>query len=86
MRLPIALYKCWSGSLISQQAAPFHPSLRKTVVCVQLVLRLDLQPMASFVYCCVRVLSPFSCVQLFATPWTVARQATLSMGFSRREG
>ena len=25
-----------------------------------------------------------SCVQLFATPWTVARQA-LSMGFSRQE-
>ena len=26
-----------------------------------------------------------SCVQLFATPWTVARQAPLSMGFSRQE-
>ena len=26
-----------------------------------------------------------SCVQLFATPWTVARQASLSMGFSRQE-
>ena len=26
-----------------------------------------------------------SCVQLFATPWTVAYQATLSMGFSRQE-
>ena len=24
-----------------------------------------------------------TCVQLFATPWTVARQAPLSMGFSR---
>ena len=24
-----------------------------------------------------------SCVQLFATPWTVAHQAPLSMGFSR---
>ena len=24
----------------------------------------------------------FSCVQLFVTPWTVARQAPLSMGFS----
>ena len=29
------------------------------------------------------VLSPFSCVHLFATPWT--HQAPLSMGFSRRE-
>ena len=26
-----------------------------------------------------------SCVQLFATPWTVAHQVTLSMGFSRQE-
>ena len=26
-----------------------------------------------------------SCVQLFATPWLVAHQAPLSMGFSRQE-
>ena len=26
-----------------------------------------------------------SCVRLFATPWTVARQAPLSMGFSRQD-
>ena len=31
------------------------------------------------------VLSRFSCVQLFATLWTVACQAPLSMGFSRQE-
>ena len=31
------------------------------------------------------VLSHFSHVQLFATPWTVACQALLSMGFSREE-
>ena len=31
------------------------------------------------------VLSHFSCVWLFATPWTVAHQAPLSTGFSRRE-
>ena len=31
------------------------------------------------------VLSHFSCVRLFATPWTVAHQAPLSMGFSRQE-
>ena len=30
------------------------------------------------------VLSHFSCVQLFAAPWTVACQAPLSMGFSRQ--
>ena len=31
------------------------------------------------------VLCRFSRVQLFATPWTVARQAPLSMGFPRQE-
>ena len=33
--------------------------------------------------CC--VLSRFSCVQFFTTPWTVACQAPLSIGFSRQE-
>ena len=31
------------------------------------------------------VLSCFSCVQLFTTPWTAARQVPLSMGFSKQE-
>ena len=31
------------------------------------------------------LLSRFSCVRLFATPWTIAHQALLSMGFSRQE-
>ena len=31
------------------------------------------------------VLSCFSCVRLFVTLWTVARQAPLSIGFSRQE-
>ena len=31
------------------------------------------------------MLSHFSCVRLFVTPWTVAHQAPLSMGFSRQE-
>ena len=31
------------------------------------------------------LLSYFSCVRLLATPWTVAYQAPLSMGFSREE-
>ena len=39
---------------------------------------------------CVRVcvsvgVSRFSHIRLFATPWTVAHQAPLSMGFSRQE-
>ena len=36
-----------------------------------------------FPYCA--VLSCFSRVQLFATPWTIACQVPLSMGFSRQE-
>ena len=32
-----------------------------------------------------RALNCFSHVRLFATPWTAARQAPLSMGISRRE-
>ena len=31
------------------------------------------------------LLSLFSCVQLFATLWTVAHQVPLSMGFPRQE-
>ena len=31
------------------------------------------------------MLSRFSCVQLFVTPWAVDHQALLSMGFSRQE-
>ena len=38
-----------------------------------------------YMYIHICVLSHFSCVQLFATLWTVACQAPLSMGFSRQE-
>ena len=31
------------------------------------------------------VVETLSCVQLFVTPWTIACQAPLSMGFSRQE-
>ena len=34
---------------------------------------------------CVCTVSHFSCVQLCVTPWTVALQAPLSMGFSRQK-
>ena len=39
----------------------------------------------SFFYVCACMLSHFSRVQLFVTPRNVARQAPLSMGFSRQE-
>ena len=35
--------------------------------------------------CWIAVVALLSRIQLFATPWTVARQAPLSMGFSRPE-
>ena len=38
-----------------------------------------------YIYAYVCVLSCFCCVWLFATPWTVAHQTPLSMGFSREE-
>ena len=34
---------------------------------------------------CACVIKHFSCIQFFATPWTAARQAPLSVGFSRQE-
>ena len=37
----------------------------------------------SLVHAC--MLSHFSCVQLFVTPWTVVHQTSLSVGFSRQE-
>ena len=49
---------------------------------------LDLLPVTivlTFLEFYMLLISRFSCVQLFASPWTVARQAPLSMGFSRQE-
>ena len=46
---------------------------------VVLHLKLSLEPLPAM---CVKSLG---CVQLFVTPWTVAYQASPSMGFSRQE-
>ena len=43
------------------------------------------KPPHSFTYCACCVLRRFSCIWLFATQWSVACQALLSMGFSRQE-
>ena len=45
----------------------------------------ETDPVTDILSLFVCVLSPFSCVRLFATQWTVARQALLSMEFSRQE-
>ena len=39
-----------------------------------------MQPLKQYMCVCV-----FSCVRLFVTPWTVARQAPLSVGFSQQQ-
>ena len=39
----------------------------------------------TYIHTCVYVLRYFSCDQLLATPWTVAYQAPLSMGFFRQK-
>ena len=44
---------------------------------------LAMKPM--FTHLCEYVLSRFSRVQFFLTPWAVVLQAPLSMGFSRQE-
>ena len=42
-------------------------------------------PDVAVVFLSVGILSHFSCVWLFVTPWTMAHHAALSMGFSRQE-
>ena len=53
------------------------------------VTQLSLTGIKLAAFCCFVSLwwwfSPFSCVLLLVTPWTVAHQAPLSMGFSREE-
>ena len=45
----------------------------------------DGEGQGSLACCSPCVLSSFSCVRLFVTPWTVGCQAPLSMGFIRQE-
>ena len=42
-------------------------------------------PKKSILKKCSKWVKSLSCVRLFVTPWTVAHQAPLSMGFSRQE-
>ena len=47
------------------------------------VLSFEIRASAGITGAC--MLSHFHCVRLFVTPWTVAHQAPLSVGFSRQE-
>ena len=79
-------------ALVQVSKAEVHPleakngvtSLTFVQICVQqLVWGLNVTWLFEYVLCvCAQSLS---CVRLFATPQTVARQAPLSMGFSRQK-
>ena len=57
------------------------PGLQESITCPLPLC--TVVALSSVVLLLTLVLSGFSRVRLFATPWTVARQAPLSMGFSR---
>ena len=61
-----------------------HPNLSKLSSLLNFANLVCVCVRAARVCTCKRAQSP-SCVQLFATPWIVARQAPLSLGFSRQE-
>ena len=76
MSLPLPLAalgkKAWTPDFRESVNSADGCPLGKTRVCVCVCV-------------CMRTLSCFGCVRLFATPWTLAHQALLSMGFSRQE-
>ena len=63
------------GTFLATPQSPAQPLLVTLVI-------LGVLSLAAFP---ARVLSHFSHVRLFATPWTVACQASLSMGFPRQK-
>ena len=72
----------WSGLPFPSPLMRY--SLEINVITVQLRRKGEVNSykVISIVLCCAQSLSH---VQLFATPWTVANQASLSMGFPRQE-
>ena len=81
-------HSSWSSLEIS--FPPFFPDTSKVITFKSSALSQLCQ--GFFLTCCslsmclcACVLSHFSCVQLFASLWTVAHLAPLSMGFSRQE-
>ena len=72
----------FSGQTVSSPAIP-RPTLRFWPVC--LVQTVYQECLCASIVRCVRVPSRFRHVWFFATLWSVACQASLSMGFSKRE-
>jgi len=68
-------YSPWGCKESHNWATNTHPKINILILILNL----------SYIRCCACLLSCFSRVQLVATPWNVAQQAPLSMGFSRQE-
>ena len=78
------LSKCLSGRLPDSF---IHLVINPSVNPSRIVLVSTQHPggkATDYKFCCA-VLSRFSCIKLFAAPWTIACQAPLSMRFSRQE-
>ena len=85
-------YHCDSMSEMRKLKQSMPNDLSKTTQHITDSTKIKLQPVSSWLLAInqhhsedVCMLSSFSHVQLFVTPWTVAHQAPLSMGFSRQE-
>ena len=85
----IALTRTFS-SMLNRSGESGHPCLVPNIRGKAFnLLPLSMILAVGFTHCLAHtwpcVLSHFICVQLFVTPWTVACQTSLSMGFSRQE-
>ena len=75
-----------TGFMINVSQPLFHPPERPMkLFCILILKALYLWNYSLILSIAKCLLSRFSCVRLFATHWTVARQAAWSMGFSRQE-
>ena len=75
-----------TGFMINVSQPLFHPPERPMkLFCILILKALYLWNYSLILSIAICLLSRFSCVWLFSTQWTVARQAPWSMGFSRQE-
>ena len=76
---------CMTSLLSPAPTLPSNPSRSSQRTELRSLCSTDASHELSIFHTRVCVLSFFSHVRLFATPWTVAHQAPLSLGFSRQE-
>ena len=70
---------------LSQSLSAPEPLLLHSQNGIILALQGGMRARYIYIYICCAMLSPFSHVHLLVTPWTIAHQAPLFMGFSRQE-